>query len=154
MKISSSLLGAGGEHLVLSRLLTRGVLASAAPQGFESVDILVQPKATGGPHSVQVKATFSSEKVGWWLSQKHELITDPELIYCFVRFSPGAEVVYVIPAPVVAEAITTDHKGWLSRPGAKGQKRNDTTGRKLRAKMFDWPENWLEEYCERWDYFF
>jgi hypothetical protein len=151
--LSSSLLGAAGEHLVLSRLLTRGVLASAAPPGFEKIDILVQPLGKGGPQSVQVKATFSSEKVGWWLSDKHEKITDPGLIYCFVTFSPTSQVVYVIPAPVVAKAITIDHRGWLSRPGARGEARKDTAGRKLRASMFDWPENWLEKYRENWDCF-
>lgn len=151
--LSSSLLGAAGEHLVLSRLLTRGVLASAAPPGFEAVDILVQPLSSDGPRSVQVKATFSSEKIGWWLSEKHETITDPGLIYCFVTFSPTSQVVYVIPAPVVAQAIETDHRGWLSRSGAKGQARKDTPGRKLRASMFDWPENWLDQYRENWDCF-
>lgn len=151
--LSNSLLGAAGEHLVLSRLLSRGVLASAAPTGFEAVDILVQPLSPSGPRTVQVKATLSSEKVGWWLSEKHERISDPGLIYCFVTLAPTSQIVYVIPAPVVAQAITTDHRGWLPRPGAQGQRRKDTPGRKLRASMFDWPENWLEQYRENWNCF-
>jgi hypothetical protein len=40
-KIDTSLTGAAGEHLVLSRLLSRGVLAAQAPRGARKADILV-----------------------------------------------------------------------------------------------------------------
>lgn len=151
--LSSALLGAAGEHLVLSRLLLKGVLASAAPPGFEKIDILVQPHQTKGPSSVQVKASLSGEKIGWWLRSHHEQIKDPGLIYCFVNFKPNEPVVYVIPSAVVAEKISTDHRLWLASPGAQGQARNDTDGRKLRASMLGAEADWLESYREHWEIF-
>lgn len=40
-KTDTTLTGAAGEHLVLSRLLQRGLVASQAPEGVRLVDILV-----------------------------------------------------------------------------------------------------------------
>jgi hypothetical protein len=36
-----NLVGAAGEHLVLSRLLSKGILAAQAPRGARKADILV-----------------------------------------------------------------------------------------------------------------
>ena len=47
MTSDKSLVGAAGEHLVLSRLLARGLLASQAPRGTRKADILVPPSLVG-----------------------------------------------------------------------------------------------------------
>ena len=60
-KIDTSLTGAAGEHLVLSRLLSRGVLAAQAPRGARKADILVNFLDGGTP------CTYSSEIAPvWW----------------------------------------------------------------------------------------
>jgi hypothetical protein len=41
IKSDTQLVGAAGEHLVLSRLLARGILAAQAPRGTRKADILV-----------------------------------------------------------------------------------------------------------------
>ena len=63
------LIGAAGEHLVLSRLLTRGLLASQAPRGTRKADILVNPLDGGRPVLIQVKSTMGSKtRVGWHMN--------------------------------------------------------------------------------------
>ena len=61
VKTDKNLIGAAGEHLVLSRLLVRGVLASQAPRNTRKADILVNPLDGGKPRLIQVKTT-SAEK--------------------------------------------------------------------------------------------
>jgi len=48
-KQDKSLIGAAGEHLVLSRLLANGFLAAQAPRGTREVDILVNGIDGGEP---------------------------------------------------------------------------------------------------------
>jgi hypothetical protein len=55
------LIGAAGEHLVLSRLLARGLLALQAPRGTRKADILVNPLDGGRPVLIQVKTTAGSK---------------------------------------------------------------------------------------------
>ena len=49
MNRDKQLVGAAGEHLVLSRLLAKGILASQAPRGARKADILVNPLDGGRP---------------------------------------------------------------------------------------------------------
>ena len=55
------LVGAAGEHLVLSRLLSKGLLASQAPRGTRKADILVNPLDGGRPVLIQVKTRSGSD---------------------------------------------------------------------------------------------
>ena len=48
-KQDKSLIGAAGEHLVLSRLLANGFPAAQAPRGTRKVDILVNVIDGGEP---------------------------------------------------------------------------------------------------------
>jgi hypothetical protein len=145
-----ALVGAAGEHLVLSRLLARELLAAQAPRGTRKVDIIVNFIDGGNPKLVQVKTTMGSAKQGWWMGEKHETITDEDLFYCFVDFGVVNGAVYVIPALVVAETITADYATWLATPGRNGQKHNDTSGRRLRSETFTKPDGWMDEYFEAW----
>ena len=82
-----NLIGAAGEHLVLSRLLSRGILASQAPRGTRKADILVNPLDGGKPKLIQVKSTSSgSGPVGWKMKDEHMTEKSTDLIYCFVDF--------------------------------------------------------------------
>ena len=57
-----TLVGAAGEHLVLSRLLSRGLLASQAPRGARKADVLLNPLDGGTPRLIQVKTHTSDGK--------------------------------------------------------------------------------------------
>jgi hypothetical protein len=150
-KFDTTLTGAAGEHLVLSRLLYRGLVAAQAPEGVRKVDILVTPKLDNIQRLIQVKSRRYGSDGGWHMSKKHEDEKDPNLFYCFVDFEPEKPDVYVIPSAIVADAIKYDHALWLKTPGLKGQKRKDTNMRRLRPKMPSLEEGWITKYLERWE---
>ena len=156
MKTDKNLIGAAGEHLVLSRLLARGVLASQAPRGTEKVDILINPHNGGTPRLIQVKTrTGINANSGWTMNVKHEEIKDKNLFYAFVALGEPESDVYVIPAKVVAQAVTESHAKWLNTPGAKGQQRNATDMRRIRNRygigLKSVPDGWMKKYLENWE---
>ena len=126
--IDKNLSGAAGEHLVLSRLLSKGLLASQAPRGTRKADILVNPLDGGKPLLIQVKTNVSSrsENISWPMQEKHEKVIDPDLFYCFVDINGNDSRVFVVPADIVAEVVKRTHENWLSTPGSKGQQHNET----------------------------
>jgi hypothetical protein len=80
------LIGAAGEHLVLSRLLACDLLASQAPRGTRKADILVNPLDGGRPLLIQVKTRTGKPGVlSWAMTGKSELISEKDLFYCFVN---------------------------------------------------------------------
>jgi hypothetical protein len=100
------LVGAAGEHLVLSRLLNLGYLAAQAPRGTRKVDVLVNHLDNKPPCLIQVKTrTGVDADQGWHMSVKHEEMRDPDMFYCFVALGEIQSNVYVIPAVNVAEAV-------------------------------------------------
>lgn len=150
-KIDTSLTGAAGEHLVLSRLLSRGVLAAQAPRGARKADVLVNFLDGGRPALIQVKSRQSGADGGWHMSEKHEEQVDEDLFFCFVDFEPSSPTVHVLPARVVAETLKVDHQVWLDTPGRKGQAHNPTNMRRLRPNSNGKEPGWLNAYLENWD---
>ena len=150
-KTDTTLTGAAGEHLVLSRLLQRGIVAAQAPEGVRKVDVLVNFLDGGTPCFIQVKARQFGSDGGWHMSLKHETITDDDVFYAFVDFQPEHPEVYLLPSKVVAEAISTAHKIWLETPGKNGKTHNPTDMRRLGPKIPGKNPEWLDEYLERWD---
>jgi hypothetical protein len=146
-----SLIGAAGEHLVLSRLLSNGFLAAQAPRGTRKVDILVNFIDGGEPCLIQVKSRSKGGSKGWHMNEKHEAIRDPDLFYCFVDFEPTSPEVFVIPASVVADVLELDHRIWLAAPGKNGQPHNATAFRRLRPDSNGVEQDWMEQYHEAWD---
>lgn len=150
------LIGAAGEHLVLSRLLARGVLASQAPRGTRKADILVNPLDGGQPVLIQVKTRSGvGARKRWAMNAKHEDVAEPDLFYCFVDLEEEHPLVYVIPSKVVAKVIREGHAKWLRTPGAKGQKHNDSDMRSIsnspRLSNKYAPEGWMGKYLEKWE---
>ena len=150
------LIGAAGEHLVLSRLLSRGLLASQAPRGTRKADILVNPLDGGRPVLIQVKTTAGAKsRVAWHMNVKHESINDKDLFYCFVDLGEFNPDVYVIPAAVVAKVIKTSHSNWLKTPGVNGRQRNDSDMRLIsnspRTENRYAPKGWMDKYLEAWN---
>lgn len=150
-KNDTQLTGAAGEHLVLSRLLSRGFLAAQAPRGVRKADILVNFLEGGRPCLIQVKSRQYGSDGGWHMQEKHEKQEEEDLFFCFVDFEPESPQVYVIPAPVVSEAVKTDYELWLAEPGKNGQAHNPTKLRRLKPKMRGKEDGWLESYRERWE---
>lgn len=150
-KTDTTLTGAAGEHLVLSRLLQRGIVAAQAPEGVRKVDILVNFLEGGDPCFIQVKSRQYGSDGGWHMQVKHESMTDGNLYYCFVDFEPEHPTVHVIPAQVVAEVIAQDHKIWLDTPGRAGQSHNDTPMRRVKPKSLGHGDTWMSKYLEAWE---
>lgn len=115
-----ALIGAAGEHLVLSRLLSRGFLAAPAPRGTRKVDILVNFIDGGNPILVQVKSTLNTPRTGWPLGAKHEQVEGEDLFFCFVTLSSAHPEVFVLPSATVASHCRLSHQLWLETPGKKG----------------------------------
>jgi len=154
----TSLTGAAGEHLVLSRLLSRGILAAQAPRGARKADILVNHLDDKAPCLIQVKTrSGKGSDVGWHMHKKHESMTDKDLYYCFVNLGSAEQEIYVIPAKVVAKVVTESHATWLKTPGKGGKPHKDTDLRRIithyNMNLRSAPEGWIENYREKWDYF-
>jgi hypothetical protein len=150
------LTGAAGEHLVLSRLLSRELLASQAPRGTRKADILVNPLDGGRPVLIQVKTRSArGGAVSWIMSSKNESISERDLFYCLVNLDLINPSVHVVPSKLVAKVITDAHAEWLATPGKNGKKHQDSDTRQLKN---DYGPNfksvkpgWMDKYLEAWD---
>jgi hypothetical protein len=132
---TTTLVGAAGEYLVLSRLCLHGFIAAPAPKGVPNADVLVTDVSGSRLYAVQVKTrTFDGGDRGWHMGKKHEEIISETLLYCFVDFADGptnAAVIYVVPSKVVATVLREMHQVWLANPGKRGQKHNDNDMRRF-----------------------
>ncbi len=155
MATDKNLIGAAGEHLVLARLLERGILASQAPRGARKADILVNPLDGGLPKLIQVKSTlFTGSRLKWHMKAKHEDVQDKDMFYCFVSLNSDKSQVYVIPAKLVSKSVKTSHEIWLNTPGKQGQAHNDSEMRWI-TTSYPYPvagfkDGWMEKYLENW----
>ena len=155
-KIQSQLIGAAGEHLVLSRLLSRGILAALAPQGTRKADIIVHPLDGGTPWLIQVKTRLKGPKSGGWkLDDKHLSETSPNLLYCFVDLQQIPEKVYVVPAKKVSEILIEADKKWMKKRKRDGSKRTKNMWRMIKPKFIldlkSAPHGWINKYLENWE---
>jgi hypothetical protein len=158
MKIEKNLIGAAGEHLVLSRLLSRGILAAQTPFNAFKADIVMNPSDGGRPRLIQVKTRLSYEKkiTYWLLGEKNEEQVHSDFFYCFVDLGQEESSVYVVPSKKVAAIVTESHKRFLSTPGKRGQKRNDSSMRKVKLDYSKEPlesakGQWMDKYLEKWE---
>jgi len=151
-----NLIGAAGEHLVLSRLLSREMLAAPAPRGTRRADILVMPLDDSEPRLIQVKTQSGTElNKTWMLRVKHENETSDNFFYCFVDMNNEISKIYVVPSLKVATIIKEDYVTWLETPGKDGKKHNPTNMRTLcyqyKQELKSAPAGWMDKYLERWD---
>lgn len=151
-----TLVGAAGEHLVLSRLLSRGLLASQAPRGTRKADVLLNPLDGGKPRLIQVKTrTADGGPLGWHMGSKHEHMIEPDLFYCFVNLDLLTPSVYVMPSALVAKAVHDVHAEWLATPGKDGKTHNDSDMRRIRvtypASVKCIEPGWMDQYLEAWE---
>lgn len=160
MVAASTVLGAAGEHYVMSMLLRHGFIAALAPIGVPNCDIVVTDDIGDRLCAVQVKTRVDKgSDGGWHMSRKHESISSSGLFYTFLDFGKSLTappICYVVPSAKVADAVTRSHALWLSQPGKRGQERKDgDLGRFMPdyTKVgldFGCGPGWLEPYLEAW----
>jgi hypothetical protein len=162
MPSQASLLGAAGEHYVLSQLLRRSYIAALAPQGVPSADIVITDLVGQRLCAIQVKTRrdIGTDK-GWHMKPKHERLVSDWLFYCFVDLGSDfldRTTTYVVPSNIVATALRESHRKWLDTPGMHGQPHKDSAVRRFLpdySKVFG-PEHptygpgWIEKYRESW----
>lgn len=146
---SHQLLGMAGEYYVLFQLHRRGLLAGLAPRGHKEVDVIALGPEQKVAVAIQAKTRRSGNNGGWRLAQKHEQVPFPGLHFCFVDLESSRPVTYVIPAEIVAAAVTSSHAVWLRQPGHNGHD--------MRTITVDWgfpvpgyDRTWLSVYREAW----
>lgn len=156
MKIETSLIGAAGEHLVISRLLRRGILASQSPFNASRYDILVNSKKKKTPVLIQVKTT-SQSKSNWQMKPEDAENSDRNFYYCFVDLSSKPEKVYVIPSKKVCEVLVEADKAWMAKPRKDGAKKGEHKRRMLKNEFIldikSAPDGWMNKYLEKWEVF-
>lgn len=125
-----ALVGRAGEHYVLYRLYRFGLLASLAPLGSPTVDILVLSADEQVVATIQVRARTQVGRGGygsdrsWPMKEKHEGIVHAD-------FEPNPPVTYIVPGATVADVLKKSHAAWLSTPGARGQAHRDSDMRRI-----------------------
>ena len=147
-KPNPNALALAGEFATLSQLALRGYDASLTLGHTKHVDILVSDPRSGAMRKLEVKtsghlnargdAARRSGEFGyhyaWRMSKKHEGLTDPSLLYCFVNFA-GLDRTsfrfFIVPSEVVAEYVKTQHQIWLDG----GPDRKDSSMRVLRLAL-------------------
>lgn len=157
----SSLLGAAGEHYVMSQLLRRGFIAALAPVGVPTADIVVTDDIGDRACAIQVKTRRElGTDGGWHMKAKHEGIRGTSLFYVFLSFPADTSQLpdaFVIPSAVVADTLYNAHRAWLARPGRGGRPHKDGEMRRL---LPDYSKEgmgethgpgWLEQYRDAWE---
>ena len=157
----SSLLGAAGEHYVMSQLSRRGLIAALAPLGVPTADIVVTDDIGNRACAVQVKTRRQlGSDGGWHMKAKHEDIRGTSLFYVFLSFPNDVGALpdaFVVPSAVVADVLYISHQTWLARPGRKGQPHKDGEMRRFlpdysHLDLTDtYGPTWLEPYRDAWD---
>lgn len=156
MKIEKNLIGAAGEHLVVSRLLRRGILASQSPFNASRYDILVNSKQNKTPVLIQVKTT-SQSKSNWQMKPEDAENSDKNFYFCFVDLSCAPEKVYVIPSKKVCQVLVEADKVWMDKPRKDGTKKGEHKMRMLKNRFIldikSAPDGWMDKYLEKWEVF-
>ena len=139
----TSIIGASGEHLVLSHLLKLNFVAGLAPYNTKDYDIIVASDSESNPKNIQVKTSLYPEKqddmskLYWILKEKHETKIK-NLLFCFVYVSQESNdyKIFVLDSKIVSYLTTISHNIWLKLPGPKGNKHKNTNMRKLASDYF------------------
>jgi len=163
MSSQSTLLGAAGEHFVMSELLRRGYIAALAPQGVPNADIIVTDLEGQRLCSIQVKTRSKrGSDGGWHMKPKHEKIYGERLFYCFVDLGENAldtSQIFILPSRIVADVLKETHLFWLRKPGKRGQPHKDSQVRRLLpdysrlygSERTPYGLGCLEKYRNAWD---
>lgn len=137
-------IGNAGEYFVAGELERRGLICAVPMSNVRSFDLLAINPETLEQFAIQVKTTGKKSK-SWLLQKKNESLYGDNFFYVFVSLNNLDYPEYhIVPSEVVAKKIKSDHEEWLSTPGKKGQKHNDTDNRQFRDNN--------DEYLAKWGY--
>lgn len=150
-----------GEHYVVARLTALGFIVGLAPENTRAVDIIAMTEDAKRNLQIQVKTRTEgrSSDNGWMMSEKHESLVNDNLFYVFVTLPENwtdkdQPSTFIIPSKKVAAIVKKSHEDWTSSPGRNGQKRNETTMRRIKPVYSDSPsipKDWMEAYRNNWD---
>lgn len=170
-KISSTILGAAGEHYVMAELLRRGVIAAKAPEGAPNMDIVTTDLEGNKLLAIQVKTRrdFTGGDKGWHMKAKHDTLFADRMFYVFVDVGlmpDDQPAYYVMPSKAVADACRISHKIWVETPGVNGKPHNHSDMRRLLPEykhnermrlnadqerfINEHSVGWLEKYRNAW----
>jgi hypothetical protein len=150
-----SLVGLAGEFHVLAQLAERGIVGALTLGHTKGVDILAHNPRTGTVRKVEVKTTrdkpaaarhwHSGDAYSWTMSDKHEALADPNLLFCFVHLTGplSRPIIFVVPAPEVAAYVKWEHRRWLEATGRL--LRTENKMRRFRIESADprgYGDNW------------
>ena len=146
--------GLAGEFYVLAQLAHRGFVGTMTLGNTKGVDILVSNTDLNVLYKVEVKTTSQSPRLErlfgdskfliWAMAKKHESISDPKLVYCFVALGDPVEMprFFLVKSCEVSEYVKRQHEHWL-RTRTKPVK--DTSIRNFRIGVSDpskYENNW------------
>jgi hypothetical protein len=152
-KVDSMLIGAAGEHYVISQLLLQGIHAGLAPVGTKAIDVLAMSES--GEIQCQIQVKTARGRRNWHMGVKHKALDSDSALYAFVAFLPDSTEVFLIPGQKVGEVVREAHRIWLDTPGKMGQEHNDNKMRMLHYEFKSLeipcaPNGWMDEYRDAW----
>jgi hypothetical protein len=110
------LVGPAREHYVLYQLYRHGMLASLAPPGTPTVDVLVLATDQSVVATVQVKTRTYGADGGWHMSEKHENIVEPRCFYAFLDLEPHPPATFIVRAPWWPKCCASPTRPGCPRP--------------------------------------
>lgn len=166
--LNSNSVSLAGEFAVLSQLALRGYDANLTLGHTKGVDILVSHPKTSKMFKLEVKTNHKSSRSSggesklfgkfvsaWMMGEKHEVITDSNLFYCFVNISKDAQSFrfFIVPSTVVAKYVVNQHKLWLEDKPTRSRTTKMRTFRiGSRDEKYPIPTPMVEEYENNWEF--
>jgi hypothetical protein len=136
-------IGNAGEYFIASILSSKGYVTTITLGRAEAYDIIaIRPD--GKTIKIQVKTAWYDNNA-FRLTSKDEIKKNTEYFYAFVTLKENKAPwdYFIVPANIVAKSVRESHQYWLSCPGLKGQKHNDTTMRLFESKPSKWCPKWF-----------
>lgn len=167
-KIDKNNVSLAGEFAVLSQLALRGYIANMTLGHTKGIDILVaEPKAAGRMLKLEVKTNYHSSRSGggtstifgkflsaWMMGEKHEIITDPDLFYCFVTINQSTNIFrfFIVPSKVVAEYVKKEHQIWIDGDSKRKNNIMRTFRMGVAGEKYRLPTPIDKKYEDNWDF--
>jgi hypothetical protein len=133
--IPSAFAGNAGEFFVLAELTRRGWTAALTARNNRAYDILA--KRGDEFAGIRVKTKTSVSTVFQWNAKADGQIfleLSEQRDFCALVDIPENDApptYYIVPTTVINQWLRDDFDGWVTAPGAKGQKRAEDNKRRL-----------------------
>jgi len=125
-KLLSAQIRAVGEHYVMARLLSQGLIVGMAPENTKAIDLIATSGDGARNLQIQVKTRTKgkSSDEGWHMQEKHEHIVQDNLYYVFVALpkkwvDSDQPDTFIIPSGKVAQVLKKVIAIGFTRPAQK-----------------------------------